>query len=555
MQYRLCQSVPTEGGIQLATDVYLPDGPGPFPAVLVRTPYHRAGHFGGAAQFTERGYALVAQDCRGKYDSGGDQVPLVYEAVDGQASLDWIANQRWCNGRIGMWGRSYLGIVQVPAASSGHEALKCIIPSVAPGSFFLDWLRYDGCFALANATRWALTSATCRNRPPFDHIDWPALWRLNTPEAIAEFAGFDTPVLRDWASHDAYDAYWEAVDQVPMHDRVRVPGLHGGGWFDHLTRGQFEAYAGIRDRGATDAAREGQRLLIGPWGHQTVGNSGPAHCRYGEWNFGTEADLPVMAHEFQCLDHYLKDLDNGYTTQPPVKLFLMGENRWIGLTDWPPPEAVARVLYLDSGGSANMGTGDGRLSEVKPNSSCSDRYVHDPADPVPTLGGPIYWGMEPKGPVDQRPNLQRTDVLYYRGETLESATAVVGEPEITLNVASDAVDTDFIARLCVEEASGSVTCLTLGSARCRYRGSWAEPKELLKGEVTQIRIRLTQTGYVFPEGSRIGLVISSSDFPRIESHTNTMAPPLPGTTGQPAANSVHHGPGALSCLRLPVIDI
>ena len=123
MQYRLCLMVPTEDHVELATDVYLPDGPGPFPAILVRTPYHRAGQFGGAGAFTDRGYALVAQDCRGKFDSGGDYVPLVHEAVDGQAALDWIANQRWSNGRIGMWGRSYLGIVQVPAASGGHEAL------------------------------------------------------------------------------------------------------------------------------------------------------------------------------------------------------------------------------------------------------------------------------------------------------------------------------------------------------------------------------------------------------------------------------------------------
>ncbi|MDP6778663.1 MAG: CocE/NonD family hydrolase [Candidatus Latescibacteria bacterium] len=555
MQYRLCQKVPTEDRIQLATDVYLPDGPGPFPTILVRTPYHRVGQFGGAGAFVSRGYALVAQDCRGKYDSEGDYVPLAYEADDGKETLDWIANQRWCNGRIGMWGRSYLGIVQVPAASCGHEALKCIVPSVAPGSFFVDWLRYDGCFALANAVRWSLTSATCRNRPPFDHIDWPALWRLNTPEAIAETAGFETPVLRNWASHDVYDSYWAAVDQVPMHEHVRVPGLHVGGWFDHLTRGQFEAYAGIRDRGASDDARQGQRLLIGPWGHQTVGNTGPGHSQYGNWDFGTEADLRVMAHEFQCLDHYLKDLDNGFSTQQPVKLFLMGQNRWISLSDWPAPEAEERVLYLGSDGSANMRTGDGGLSTTEPGDAREDSYVHDPADPVPTLGGPIYWGIEPKGPVDQRPNLQRTDVLYYRGERLGSATAVVGEPEITLYVASDAVDTDFIARLCVEEASGAVTCLTLGSARCRYRDSWAAPKELVKGEVTPIRIRLTQTGYVFPEGSRIGLMVSSSDFPRIESHTNTMAPPLSGAAGQPATNSVHHGPGALSSLRLPILDV
>lgn len=140
MQTLLCRKVPAEDGENLATDVYLPDGPGPFPTVIVRTPYHRVGLQGAAHQFTERGYAFVAQDCRGKYDSDGVFVPLVDEARDGQATLDWTANQRWCNRRIGLWGRSYLGIVQVPAASGGHEALRCIAPSVAPGSFFRHWI-------------------------------------------------------------------------------------------------------------------------------------------------------------------------------------------------------------------------------------------------------------------------------------------------------------------------------------------------------------------------------------------------------------------------------
>ena len=159
-----------DGG--LATDVYLPAGPGPFPVVLVRTPYHRSGLQALAPRFVERGYAFVTQDCRGKFDSDGSFTPLVFEAEDGLATLDWIANHSWCNGRIGMWGRSYLGIVQIPAAISGHQALRCIAPSVAPGSFFRDWLRYDGCFALANAVSWSLTHATCRTQPAMQHFDW-----------------------------------------------------------------------------------------------------------------------------------------------------------------------------------------------------------------------------------------------------------------------------------------------------------------------------------------------------------------------------------------------
>lgn len=555
MQVRLCQKVPAEDGIHLATDVYLPDGPGPFPAVIFRTPYHRTGSQRRAPQFVERGYAFVAQDCRGKFDSEGSFTPLVDEARDGQAAIDWVANRGWCNGRIGLWGRSYPGIVQVPAASGGHEALRCILPSIAPGSFFRDWIRYDGCFALANATRWSLHKTTCRTDPPMEHFTWEEVRCLPDPKAMAERVGFETPALSEWAAHDHYDAYWEAVDQCRMHARVCAAGLHVGGWFDHLTRGQFDAYQNIRDRGATEKARRGQRLLIGPWGHYTTGITGPDHCRYGDWDFGPEADLPVLAHEFQCLDFYLKDQDNGYSAQPPVKVFLMGENRWIFLEDWPPPDARVQQWHLTSEGSANLKFGDGGLTQEAPAGSAADRYVYDPRDPVPTRGGPIYWDFKHLGPVDMRPVLERPDVLYYRSSRLGSSLAVIGEIALDLTVSSDAEDTDFVARLCVEEASGAVTCLTVGSFRCRYRDGWEKRRPLVRGETTPISLQMGHLAYVFPPGSRIGLIVTSSDFPRILPHSNTMAPLWAEAPPVAARNSVCHGPGVSSCLNLPVVEV
>ena len=554
MQTLLCRKVPAEDGVNLATDVYLPDGPGPFPTVTVRTPYHRVGLQGTAHQFTQRGYAFVAQDCRGKYDSDGVFVPLVDEARDGQTTLDWTANQRWCNGRIGLWGRSYLGIVQVPAASSGHEALRCIAPSVAPGSFFRDWIRYDGCFALGNAIRWSLTHASCRNQPPMAHFSWDELNRLTNPEMIAGQVGFETPILADWAAHDHYDDYWKSIDQCLMHSHIKVPGLHAGGWFDHLTRGQFEAYQNIRDNGATESAQGAQRLLIGPWGHGNIGNTGPDHCRYGNWDLGTEADLPVLAHELQFLDFHLKEIDNGYTSQPPVKVFLMGDNRWISLQDWPPPEATTQSWHLKSGGSANMGTGDGVLTQDPSDRNVGDSYVYNPREPVPTHGGPVYWGLEHLGPVDQRPILDRSDLLFYRSPKLESPLTVVGEVSLDLCISSDAVDTDFVAKLCVEEPSGAVICLTVGSLRCRYRESWTDPQPLTSGDVARIHLQLGQTAYVFPTGSRICLLITSSDFPRIFPHPNTLAPPWSTTETVMARNTVHHGKENLSRLNLSVIE-
>lgn len=560
MKPLLCLGVPAEDGILLATDVYLPDGPGPFPVIAIRTPYHRTGHAphaadGGnaTARFLEHGYAVVAQDCRGKYDSEGEFVPLVDEGRDGAALLDWTADQRWCSGRIGMWGRSYPSIVQVPAAASGHEALRCLTPSVSPASFFHDWIRHDGCFALANTIRWSLTHTTCRNQPPLGHLDWAGLCRSPDIAAIEERAGLRAAVLADWARRDVEDEFWQGLDQTGMYSKIMVPAFHSGGWFDHLTRGIFQSYSGIRDRGASESARNSRRLIVGPWGHPNIGNTGPEHTRYGDWEFGSEADLSILSHELQFLDFHLRDIDQGYTAQPRVKAFLMGANRWLRLEDWPPP-AQEQVWYLHSEGSANGRIGDGVLTHQAPSRDRSDSYRYDPRDPVPTLGGPIYWGLPQAGPVDQRPVLERHDVLMYRSERLPNPLAVMGDVRLDLVVTTEGQDTDFIAKLCVEEASGAVICLAAGSLRCRYRQSWQKAEPMESGVPTAIGLHLGQIGYLFPAGSRVVLTVTSSDFPRIEPHNNTMAPPLSGARPQVATNAVLHGPETRSCLRLPVME-
>ena len=548
MRAMLCQQVPTRDGVTLTTDVWLPDGPGPFPVLLTRTPYHRAG--GSGAAYVPWGYAYVIQDTRGKYDSGGSFRPLVHEAQDGADTLAWVAEQPWCNGRIGLVGKSYLGIVQIPAASSAHPALRCIVPRVAPNSYFVDWLRYDGCFALANAVRWSMTHAVCPTKPVISHFAWEDLWTQPTVDALFERAGFACPELREWVEHDRYDDYWAAIDQHRMYPDVAVPGLHVGGWFDHLTRGQFQAYAGVRDGGASELARTGQRLLIGPWGHSTIGKR-----EYGQWDFGPEAALPVPDYERRFLDLHLRDIDDGITEQPPVLLFVMGMNRWMHFGDWPVPGTEVQPWHLRSGGNAASLGGDGRLSPGAPGLEAADAYTYDPGHPVPTHGGNVYWGLQPAGPVDQRGVLLRDDVLYYRSAPLAQPLSVVGEVNLDLWVASDADDTDFIAKLCVVEETGRVIVLTLGSIRCRYREGWDRCVPLPDREPVRLRVQMGNLAYVFPEGSRVALMLTSSSYPRILPHPNTMAPTWTAGDTRPARQEVLHDPGHESRLLLPVVEL
>lgn len=419
MRVLVCQKYPTEGGLLLAADIYLPDGPGPFPVILCRTPYDRVGHLGGwAPHFVERGYAYVATDCRGRFESEGIFTRPFEEVIDGKATIEWIVGQKWCNGRIGMWGRSYGGVFQIPAAICGHEAIRCICPSIICAQFFQNWCRYDGCFALCNPLWWILTHGSGRTKPPTDHVDFKSLHNMKSLDDVEAAIGWEMPILREMADHDADDDFWQRISQYPMHSKVTVPGLHGGGWFDHVSSGAFEAYERIRDQGATEAARTGQRLFIGPWGHISFLQTGEEHRRYGNWDFGEAAGLPAIEHDLRFFDLHLKDLDDGFADEPPVHIFLMGQNRWLGLEDWPPPGHRLERWHLDSQGNAHASRGDGRLTQESPGKTSEDAFLYDPQNPIPTWGGQIFWGMDNKGPQDQRMWLERDDVLYYQSEAL-----------------------------------------------------------------------------------------------------------------------------------------
>jgi len=361
-------------------------------------------------------------------------------------------------------------------------------------------------------------------------------------------------MLRDIAEHDTDDAYWERINQWPMHPKIRVPGLHTAGWFDHVSSGIFEGYQRIRDLGATEKARTGQRLYVGPWEHLIL-KSGDTHRRHGIWDFGQDADVPPAQHHLRFFDLHLKDIDDGFSEEAPVRVFLMGENRWLDLPDWPPPDAEMQRWHLDSDGNAHGQRGDGRLSREELKASTADSIVYDPENPTPTCGGQIFWNMEPKGPRDQRHLLERDDVLFYRSDVLAEPLTVIGDVGLDLTVATDVEDTDIVAKLCVVESNGSVTCIILGSFRCRYREGFDKRVPMQRDEPAQLKLRLSQLAYTFPAGSRIALTITSSDFPRIQPHTNTMVKPWQPATPVVAHTKILHGGGLAASLNLPVVEL
>ncbi len=552
MRALINQMVPMSDGVNLATDVWMPDGGGSHPTLLVRTPYYRERTFYVAGTYVPEGYAVAIQDTRGRWGSEGEQYPLVHEQSDGGDTLDWVANQRWCNGRIGMVGNSYLGIVQIPAASCGHEALCCIAPGVAPVSFFRDWIRADGCFQWANAIRWSLDTTTERCRSVLHHVSYEELYRLPSIEAVFERSGLRSVSLQDWLDHDVYDDYWRAVDQDLMYDKVTVPALHIGGWFDHLTRGQFRSYACIRERGATALVRENQRLFVGPWAHQMVNCVDEAR-RVGMWDFGPGADVGHVSRQQRHIDFWMKEEDNGESQAPPVEVFLMGANRWVGFEEWPPRASRTEQWYLSSGGGARTMFGDGVLQRQTPGSEPPDRYTYDPARPVLTLGGQLYWALPPLGPVDQRPLLVRDDVLVYTSEPFSDPTGVVGELNLDLWVVTDAPDTDIMAKLCVVEPGGQMTVIADGMLRAIFRDGFDRRVPLEKGVPTRLRVHVGNIAFLLPAGCGIALTLTSSDYPRVLPNRNNATPVGSDEPGRRAAIEVLHDAEHPSFVEVPMM--
>ncbi len=546
MRTRLCQKVPGGSGDHLGTDVYLPDKPGRYPVLIVRTPYNRVNSHGYARSLTERGYAMVVQDCRGKFGSDGEFVPFVNEGEDGRALVDWVAGQSWCDGNIGMCGRSYVGMVQMPVAGGGHPALKAIAPSVYTGEFFTNCFRYNGALT-SNATGWTLLSAASRCGIADSTLNWDAIYRQASLADIEALAGYMPQALREVVAHDVYDDYWRGVDHAAYYPDVKAAGFHSTGWWDKLNTGTINSWRAVKTLSKSEAARGQQRLLIGPWPHPMT-----ALTKYGDMEYGPEAGTPITDYEHQFFDYYLKGFDNGFSRRSPVTVFLMGANRWVGLNDWPPPGAVTRTWYLESGGSANMLIGDGRLVEEAPAQSAADQFRFDPRQPVPTLGGP-----QAEGPVNQQPILNRPDVLVYRSAPLPRELTVMGPITLRMWAASSALDTDWIAKLCVQEATGAVLPLLVGNIRCRYRQGYDQAVPLVPDEPTALTLELGNTAYVFPKGARLVLLLTSSDFPRLYTSTNTMAPPLDAKAGANpvvARNTIMHGPGTQSTLELTCVE-
>lgn len=532
--------VPMRDGVRLCTNVFLPALQGRFPAVLHRTPYRKIGRVTPSVQtFLDRGYAVVSQDVRGRYDSEGEFQQFVQEERDGADTLSWIAKQSWSDGKVAMFGGSYVGITQWRAALSGHPALKAIAPAVSGGDEYFDrYYSRGGAFRLAHRLRWIAENFKPPDRPVVDFQKMVTFLPLRNADRFV--AGRTLDFYQEAMAHPSYDGYWLGLSTLRRSGAVRAAALIEGGWYDPFLPSDIAMWQALRAQGRP------ARLIIGPWGH----NQNP---RMPEADFGPSAVLPFRRLEADWFDAWLRRL------APPapsnVLYFVMGANEWRESGAWPPPGSEPLELYLASGGSANSLTGDGRLSEKQPAEEFADRYEYDPRKAVPTIGGATCCNFKVMswGPLDQRPVEGRRDVLVYTTGPLREPLEVAGQIRAVLYVSSSAPDTDFTAKLAAVAPDGPARILTDGLTRLRYREGVERPVAYRPGTVAEVEIDLGPTAYRFAPGEAIRLEVSSSNFPKFERNLNTGRLQAPETQMRKARQAVYHGPERPSRLVLPAL--
>ncbi|MGH9432989.1 MAG: CocE/NonD family hydrolase, partial [Terriglobia bacterium] len=545
----LIQNVPVKmrDGVILRADIYRPDAPGKFPVLLERTPYNKANEVVTAFKDAAHGYVVIIQDCRGRYTSEGEWYPFKHESDDGYDTVEWAAALPYSDGKVGAFGGSYVGATQMLEAIAHPPHLAGIFPIVTASNYHANWTYQGGALTQWFDESWTsgLAQDTLNRRVAegTNAMKFAATLPLESYSLFPAPAtlgnqGLQTlaPYFLDWIHHPSYDDYWKQWSIEADYSRIRVPAFHTGGWYDLFLGGTLRNYMGIKAHGGTDAARNGQRLLIIVGGHA---GGGP---RIGDVDFGAASVVDMDTVMLRWYDYLLKGEQNGMAQEKPVKYFEMGRNEWREADSWPPAGAESTIYYLHSQGRANSTSGNGTISTDTPGQESSDQFVYDPSNPVPTIGGRLCCDSEhlEPGARDQRPNESRLDVLVYSTPSLTHDLNVTGPVHLELYASSTAVDTDFTAKLVDVTPDGFARNVTGGILRARYRDSAEHPEFMTPNQIYKFSIDLWATSNVFLAGHRLRLEVSSSNFPRFDRNLNTGESPETGSRWVKATNTIYH---------------
>jgi len=561
--------VPMRDGIKLATDIYFPDAEGPFPVILVRTPYKKELNELQAEYFARRGYVYAVQDCRGRFSSPGEWRPLFDEPNDGYDAVEWLAAQSWSNGKVGMIGASYLGWVQWWAASQQPPHLATIIPNVSPPDPYYNIPYEYGSFFTLGAIWWAdileseaTDDLTGSKMGDINKKEYAKLLKhLPVIELDSIVLGKVNKYWREWIAHPDLDEYWEPVSFSNKLEGFDIPVYHQSGWYDGDGIGSKLNYLAMKKHGHGN-----QKLILGPWGHtDEATRRGPNNS-----DFGGKAIVNLQRSYLRWLDRWLLGVDNGIDKEPLVSLFVMGSNDWLHGDVYPLPETEFTNFYLASKGAANSSLGDGWLSAEPPVDSCVeyDSYVYDPADPTPdpnmyvdpeeeecdsTKAQAIEDAIARVRAYYAEVDKSRKDILVYDMPPMAEPLTFAGPIEAVLYAASSAKDTDWFMKLSKIDTSGQIFPMTHGVIRARYRNSMSKPEMLKPGKIYEYHIDMWQSGMTVMPGERLRVEVASASFPMFSRNLNTGGHNETETEFISAEQKIYHDTEHPSHIILPVI--
>ncbi|MGA2630811.1 MAG: CocE/NonD family hydrolase [Terriglobia bacterium] len=541
-------------GVTLRADIYRPKAEGKFPVLLERTPYDKRGGVDFGLKAAARGYVVIIQDVRGRYTSEGEWYTFKHESNDGYDTVEWAAALPYSDGKVGMFGGSYVGATQMLTAIAAPPHLAGIFPVVTASNYHENWTYQGGAFEQWFNESWTSGLAQDTHDRFVRENSNALLWAGKLPLSKYPLVDLGTaeglaPYFSDWLAHPNYDDYWKQWSIEEHFAKITVPVYHVAAWYDIFQGGSLRNYLGIKAQGGSEAARNGQRLLVIIGGHAGGGR------KIGEVDFGPEAEFDTDAIMLRWYDSLLKGTANGAAGEKPVKIFVMGANQWREEAEWPLSRAHATRYFLHSAGKANSLSGDGALTTTSPQAEPADHFVYDPAEPVPTIGGPLCCDAThlAPGPRDQRPAEARDDVLVFTTPAFKEDFEVTGPVSLELFASSSAVDTDFTGKLVDVWPNGFAQNLTEGILRARYRNSQEKPEFLNPGEAYKLTLDLWATSNVFKAGHKLRLEVSSSNFPRFDRNLNTGEVQADSTRMVKAANTIYHDREHPSALVLPVV--
>jgi putative CocE/NonD family hydrolase len=554
--------MPMRDGARLYTEVFLPTGPGPFPTVLLRTPYPDP-TFPFSARpieaFRAAGYAVAIQSCRGTWLSEGTFRFFQNEPEDGYDCVEHLAQQAWCNGRIGMSGSSYLGSVQWLAARLRPPHLTCIAPQSPAAMFFYETPYVGGALfkqhlitwpRLVSETSWAdvgfdLDDFLSDRLPDASHPILRALAESPNVDVVDQWHGAEmAEAMKEPLLHSTYDEWWE---RIMLSDAdagaIDIPVLAITGFHDGDQAGALHNWRKVEDNELSGAAR--RHLLVGPWRHSQMRDGTAAPM--GAVDFGPGASVDLVSGIVAFFDAYLKGEETPRTRLPQrCRLFVSGTNQWHTTSAYPPVESRDTALHLSSGGRANSLYGDGRLSFDAPGEEPPDRLVADWRTPVPVVAVGA----------DCREQSTRHDVLVYTSEVLAADLTVLGPVRADIYLSADAPDADVMVRIedCLPDGRSINMTGELGVApfRARYRQGFDREVPLTPGEADLVPFHVCHMGHTFLAGHRIRVSLSATAYPAIEPNHHTGEPVATATERRTATETIFHDRERPSHLVLPV---